>query len=182
MTSSPADLHRLDVLDSRYRVHYFLRRSIATLLEFSGALGKLSRTQEYRSVRSTLESQPDKKHLVKRVSDAILFFQNNHKTLKDLRNAVGGHFHDNAAAFATRNVHSDAIAKLEVTFDPSGEGGGPKLYYAGEIAATAFTRHLPGIKAKAEEIKDVICMIRDAYSHATQAMHALIIVFLWERF
>ncbi len=71
------------------------------------------------------------------------------------------------------------IARLEITLHPSGKGGGPKLYYAGEIAATAFTRHLPGIKSRAEELKDVICMIRDAYSHATKAMHALIVLFPW---
>jgi hypothetical protein len=41
---------------------------------------------------------------------------------------------------------------------------------------------LPGVKERGEEIADAIRMIRDGYAHATKAMHALIIVFLWDRF
>jgi len=180
--STRDDLPPLDYLDSRYRVHYFLRRSIATLLEFEGALGKLSGTQEYKSARRMFENQPDKKDLIRRVSAAIRFFHGHHDTLKSLRNSVGGHFHDEAAGFATKHADPRATAQLVITFDPSGRGGGPKLYYAGEIAVTAFTRDLPGIKSREEEIEHVIRTIRAGYSKATEAMHALIIVFLWERF
>jgi hypothetical protein len=74
------------------------------------------------------------------------------------------------------------MGKIEITFHPFGLGGGPKLYYAGELAATAFTRHLPGVKSRSEEIEDAIKMFRDGYAHATGSMHALIILFLWERF
>ena len=83
---------------------------------------------------------------------------------------------------ATKNVDPDATGKLEITFHPSGRGGGAKLYYAGELAATAFTRKLPGVKPREEEIADAIRMMRDGYAHATRSMHALIILFLWERF
>ena len=67
-------------------------------------------------------------------------------------------------------------------FDHARGGAGPKLHYAGEIAATAFARSLPGIKSREEEISDAIRMIRDGYEHAVHSMHALIILFLWERF
>jgi hypothetical protein len=116
------------------------------------------------------------------VSDAIRFFQDHHTLLKGLRNDIGAHFHDAAAAFATRHAERDAIAQIEITIHPSGKGGGAKLHYAGEIAATAFTKSLPGRKPRLEEIEDVICTIRDAYVHATQAMHALVVAFLWDRF
>jgi hypothetical protein len=56
------------------------------------------------------------------------------------------------------------------------------LHYAGEIAATAFVGHLPGIKPRQEEIEDAIRMIRDGYAHSTKAMHALVALFLWDRF
>ena len=116
------------------------------------------------------------------VSDALTFFHNHHDALKNLRNAVGGHFGDAAAHQATANVDPDAVGKLEVTFDKSRQGGGSKLHYAGEIAATAFTKHLPGIKPRQEEIGDAIRMIRDGYAHLTKAMHALVVLFLWDRF
>lgn len=146
-------------------------------MEFAGALSKLSRTEEYKAARIALESQKDKRYLVALVSKALQYFQANHKTLKSLRNSVSGHFHDEAAAYATRHAHPDAIARLEVVFHPSGRGGGPKLHYAGELAATAFTKRLPGVKDRGEEIADVIRMIRDGYAQATRAMHALVVAF-----
>jgi hypothetical protein len=127
----------------------------------------------------SLKSQ---KMLFDKIAGSLRFFERHHQQIKALRNAVGGHFGDDAAALATRNLHPDATSKLEIIFHPSGKGGGPKLYYAGEIAATAFTKTLPGLKPSAEEIADTIQMIREAYSHATQAMHALIVLFLWDRF
>ena len=171
------ELKRLDELGSKYRVNYFLRRSIATLLEFEGVLHKLSKTPQYKAARRNTD-----KDLIRKVEDAIRFFQEHHKLLKSLRNDIGGHFSDEAAAFATRHAEPDTIAKLEITFHPSGKGGGAKLHYAGEIAATAFTRSLPGSKPLAEEIKGVICTIREAYAQATGAMHALVVAFLWDRF
>ena len=148
----------------------------------------MSRTEEFKTERApcfrvdaslTRKSQ---RELFDIVSDALTFFHNHHNLLKDLRNAVGGHFGDAAAHEATANADPNAIGKLEVIFDKSRRGGGPKLHYAGEIAATAFTKHLPGIKPRQEEIEDGIGMIRHGYAHLTKAMHALVVLFLWDRF
>lgn len=177
ITSNDREIVRLDQLGAKYRVNYFLRRSIATLLEFEGALQKLSRTSEYKAASASIDTG-----LISTVSDAIRFFQVHHALVKSLRNDIGGHFHHAAAEFATRHAEPDATAQIEITFDPSGKGAGVKLHYAGEIAATAFSRSLPGKKRRIEEFADVICTIRDAYAHATQAMHALVIAFLWNRF
>jgi hypothetical protein len=165
-----------------------LRRSIATLLEFRGSLIKLSRTQEFKVEKSSTFQQgasitrKSQRELFDMVSDALAFFEDHHSLLKNLRNAVGGHFNDAAAAQATAHVQPDAVGKLEITFDTVRRGGGAKLHYAAEIAATAFVKSLPGIKPHQEEINDAIGMIRDGYAHATKSAHALIILFLWERF
>ena len=182
------DEERLDHLDKRYRVHYFLRRSIATLLEFRGALIRMSRTGEFKAERASCFhhdaplTRKSRRELFDTVSDALTFFHNHHNVLKNLRNAVGGHFGDAAAHQATANVDPNAIGKLEVIFDKSRQGGGPKLYYAGEIAATAFAGNLPGVKPRQEEIHDTIRMIGDGYAHLTKAMHVLVVLFLWDRF
>jgi len=188
LTANDEEIMRLDHLDKRYRVHYFLRRSIATLLEFRGALIRMSRTEEYKAARASC-LHPDasltrtsQRELFDTVSNALTFFHKRHDVVKNLRNAVGGHFSDVAAHQATANVDPNAIGKLEVVFDPSRRGGGTKLHYAGEIAATAFTKYLPGIKPRQEEIEDAICVIRDGYAHLTKAMHALVVLFLWGRF
>lgn len=177
ITASETELTPLDELGYKYRRNYFLRRSIATLLEFEGALHRLSKTHEYKASRADVD-----RALISRVTDAIRFLQKHHKLLKSLRNDIGGHFSDEAAAFATSHAETDAIAKIEVTFHPSGKGGGVKLHYAGEIAATAFTKSLPGIKPRSEEIEDAIRMVAEAYAYATGALHALAIAFLWNRF
>lgn len=188
LTADNEEVKRLDYLDSRYRVHYFLRRSMVTLLEFRGSLLQLSKTREFKA-ESFATFHPDasaarkaNRDLFGIVTDALKFFDAHHKILKDLRNAVGGHFSAEAAASATVNVDPGAVGKLEIKFDALGKGGGPKLFFAGELAATAFTRRLPGVKPRPEEIKDAIVMMRDGYAHATRSMHALIILFLWERF
>ncbi len=92
--------------------------------------------------------------------------------------AIGGPFKHAAAAFAVLHAEPDAFAKIEITFHPSGNVGGTKLHYAGEIAAAAFTKSLPGNKPRAEEIQEVIRTIREGYAHAAHAMHALVIAFL----
>jgi hypothetical protein len=188
LTADSHEVKRLDYLDSRYRIHYFLRRSIATLFEFRGSLIRLSRTEEYKVARAAA-FHPDattanrsRREMFKEVSAALEFFQRHHQTLKNLRNAVGGHFSDAAAASATANLDPLAIGKLEVTMDAAQRGGGPKLHYAGEIAATAFTRALPSDEPRDERIEHAIKMIRDGYERATRSMHALIVWWLWERF
>jgi len=115
ITSNDREIVRLDQLGAKYRVNYFLRRSIATLLEFEGALQKLSRTSEYKAASASIDTG-----LISTVSDAIRFFQVHHALVKSLRNDIGGHFHHAAAEFATRHAEPDATAQIEITFDPSG--------------------------------------------------------------
>jgi hypothetical protein len=56
-----------------------------------------------------------------------------------------------------------------------------KLRGASRIAAAEFAGSAPASTLGPEAIKDAICMIRDGYAHATQAMHALVAAFVWER-
>src|SRR5262245_61397739 len=100
LTANKKEVKRLDVLDRRYRVHYFLRRSIATLLEFSGSLVKLSRTEEFKADKrasfhqDASKAKKSQRELFDTVSKALRFFNDHHSLLRDLRNAVGGHFND----------------------------------------------------------------------------------------
>jgi hypothetical protein len=110
------------------------------------------------------------------------FFEKRHKQFKALRNAIGGHFQFSAAQEAATHFEPDAIGKLEIKYHNSGQGGEPKLYYAGEVAAVAFTRHLLGNKPRSEKLSRVMQTANEAYYHATSSMHALILLFLWDRF
>lgn len=188
VTANATEVVRLDYLDERYRVHYFLRRSTVTLMEFRGALARIYKTDEFKTEkRATMspranETRLRNRDLFKMLDDALKFFEAKHHLLRNIRNAVGGHFTDDAAESATTSLHPEASGKLKITFDAEGRGGGPLLYYAGEIAATAFTKALPGLRSRQDEISEAIQTIRDGYAYATKAMHALIILFLWDRF
>jgi hypothetical protein len=188
LTAEQDEVKRLDFLDSRYRVNYFLRRSTATLLEFSGAFTNLSKTAEYKTEKNAAfhenasDIRKSQRELFDTVSAALEFFQTRHSLLKRLRNAVGGHFSDEAAAWATTYLETDVVGKLKITFDDRRRGGGAELHYVGEIVATAFAKALPGIQGREDEIQDAIQMIRKGYHHAAHTMQTLIILFLWDRF
>jgi hypothetical protein len=176
------ELERLDDLSIRYRIHYFLRRSVATLLEIRGALLQLMLLPEYGAEEVAAQEDAQRKFCFERLSRARNFFEHNLAAIKSLRNNVGGHFQHEAAEFAVRNIQNDAIGQLEISTRPFDEGGGPKLHFAGEVAALAFTKSLPAIKTRERESDDLISLITDGYAHATLAMYELVMLFLWSRF
>jgi hypothetical protein len=177
ISASSDELATLDDLDARYRIHYFLRRSVATLYEFRRALNTVIKDKEYTRARTSDVRQV----LFEKVDLAQSFFDKNFAVIRDLRNNVGGHFDEKAADFATAHVATDAVEKLEIAFHPYKSGGGAKLHYAGEIAAVAL-RSFQQNKPRDEELDDIIGMITDAHAHAVLAMYALVILFLWDRF
>lgn len=56
-----------------------------------------------------------------------------------------------------------------------------RLHFASLIAATALIRHLPGSTPE-EKVEFLIKKVVDATKHATQAVHVITALYLWERF
>jgi hypothetical protein len=85
LSADEEQIKLLDCLDRRYRVHYFLRRSIATVLEFRGALEKISRTDEYKRAKKSAFHQdaPDSK---KRQRDLYAQVLNRSRSLMPITN------------------------------------------------------------------------------------------------
>ena len=77
----------LDVTDVRYRRHYFLRRSIATLVEFAEALRLLNDCSDFNDVRLGFDEE-----VIEMWSEGITFFHENETFLERIRNDTGGHF------------------------------------------------------------------------------------------
>ena len=76
----------LDVTDPRYRRHYFLRRSIATLVEFAEALRLLNNCSDFNDVRSGFDME-----VIEKWGEGITFFRENEAFLERIRNDTGGH-------------------------------------------------------------------------------------------
>ena len=128
----------LDAVSSEIRRHYFLRRSIATLHEFSQALRLVNESNEFQN-RVKTQFDAASSH---RWQMAIRFFDRVDKLLRDVRNDVGGHFGLIAALYAVRHFKSDSVGSLELETQWIASHKEPtvtaKVHLAGEVAATVF--------------------------------------------
>lgn len=162
----------LDVTDVRYRRHYFLRRSIATLVEFAEALRLLNDCSDFNDVRLGFDEE-----VIEMWSEGITFFHENETFLERIRNDTGGHFGPQAAAYAVANLNPGAVGKMQV----EDVGRTIHLQFAGEIAATAILRHLKG-QSTEDGFGPLLKIALLGYRHATTCVHCLAVTYLWQRF
>jgi hypothetical protein len=162
----------LDVTDSRYRRHYFLRRSIATLSEFAEALRLLDECNDFCEIRSGFDQE-----IIEKWTEGVRFFHKTEGFLKLIRNDTGGHFGPAAAAYAVEHLNSGAVGKIEL----EDESRLIHLHFAGEIAATAILRHLKDEDTEGG-FSRLLKMVLSGYRHATTCVHCLVVTHLWKRF
>src|ERR1700733_7621865 len=130
-------LPMLDVTDPRYRVNYFLRRAIATLVEFAEAVRLLSELDDFKRFCGSVDAS-----LSAYWTNGSAYFKSNERFLENIRNDIGGHFGSKAAIYALENLSGDAVGHME--FRGTGKEQTMHLHFAGELVATAMLRHLPG--------------------------------------
>lgn len=171
---SAEDLGRLDECGKTYRELYFTRRSIATLHEFSQLLHELNAIPEFERIRSTFDPTVERAW-----SRAVRYFGKYDRYVKRLRNNVGGHFGRAAGEEAIKHLLPDASGCLEVRFFQT--GGGAKLGFATELAATGTLCHVPGssIPAKARRLYRHALV---GYRMAVRAVDCIMVMYLWDRF
>jgi hypothetical protein len=171
---SAIDLGGLDDCGRRARELYFLRRSMATLFEFTTALDELDRLESFQPVRKRFHKVAD--HHWRR---ALAYFRKHRQHITRMRHHVGGHFGKQAARLAISNLLPDAVGNIEIAFYNG--GGGAKLHFANEIAATAVLWNVRGATSTARAHK----MMRHAlvaYRHAAFAVDCVTSTYLWDRF
>lgn len=160
----------------RTRKHYFLRRSICSLNEFAQCLRLLSGCTELQVVKRQW-SAPRKREW----EDAVSFFRSKESILKKVRNDIGGHFGREAALYAVEHLEPTSVGKIEIDFNPM-HSANMKFHFVAEIAATAFTRHLPGddTEEKVQWLFNEVLV--PGYGHATESVQVLAALELWPRF
>jgi hypothetical protein len=99
--------------------------------------------------------------------------------VKRLRNNVGGHFGRAAGEEALKHLLPDAAGCIEVRFSKT--GGGAKLGFTTELAATGTLCHVPGssIPAKARRLYRHALV---GYRMAVRAVDCVTVMYLWDRF
>jgi len=160
--------------DDQYRVMYFLRRALSTVIEFRGGLTTVCKTPEFKSAELTALDQ-------RYITEADQFLQGNWARLKELRNEFGGHVKLPGVQFAAEHF-SDVFGS--VTWNPATTAWSVALEcdFAGHIIAGAISSRLTTGTDVRAELQAAIKIIGDGFVHAQAAMVALVHAFLWERF
>lgn len=168
------DLDRLDECGKIGRQLYFLRRSLATLFEFTEALKELDQLPAFRPIRARFHPIAER-HWAR----ALTYFEKHERHVVRMRHNVGGHFGKQAADAAVANLLPSAVGSLEIALNS--KGGGAKLYFATEIVATAVLKNVVGDSSQTKTRR----MMRHAvvaYRNAVWAVDCVTGTYLWERF
>ena len=158
----------------QYRVMYFLRRALSTLIEFRGGLTTVRLTPEFKS---TSLSTMDEGYIAR----ADQYLQQHWPKIKDLRNEFGGHVQLPGVRFATQHF-SDVVDK--VTWNQSSNGWSMWLEcdFAGHVVAGAISSKLTAGADVRSELRTALTIISEGFVHAQAAMVALVHAFVWDRF
>jgi hypothetical protein len=160
-------------VDADVRRLYFLRRTVATLVEFAEVLRLLEDDPDFKKqVVSTFNETARKQW-----SEGIGFFKSEETFLKRVRNDVGGHFGTSAAKYAVQNLNENDYGKMEIIEANTG-GLQERLHFTATIAAKALFRHVEG-NTDEEKVKSLFDRVREATKHAWQCAH-WITFWLWE--
>lgn len=160
--------------DLDYRLLYFLRRSLATLVEFRGALTRIRQTEEFKKANVT---EADAGY----IADADKFLEQNWTTIKNLRNEFAGHIQASAVEFATKNLTNE-VGRVTWKPDPTGWTTGIECEFAGTILAGVISSKLQAGGDVKTEFTKAFEVISEGFNLVRFAMVALVHAFLWDGF
>jgi hypothetical protein len=154
-----ASIPALDTTDEKYHRNYFLRRSIATVIEFAETFRLLSECDDFALVKKGFD-----KTALHRWQRATKFFKEKEPYLKKVRNDIGGHFGTNAALHALDEVGSSAVGMIEA-FLVGDKEADIRFKFAGELAAAAMLRNKKR-KTSVANFGHLIKLVRASHRYA----------------
>ena len=166
----------LDHAGDLYRRLYFIRRAVLTTLEVKGALQQLDQLPEFRELQRFWNAQE-----IAAWRAAVTFLKDNDRQLKTVRDDVGGHFSQTAAAYAVDNMPGTVVGTLTIQEGSKHNTAGAMLRFADAIVLTAMTRH-KGEKDARDFYTETLQLLKQALSHITQQVHVVTYHYLWPRF
>lgn len=159
-----------------YRTIYFLRRALASIVEFRGGLTRVRSNPDFKQAEGSMPKIASE-HLL----DAERHLNQHWNQIKDLRNELGAHVQAEGVNFATTNL-AGAVGSITWNFASDGLPMGLECNFAGQIVAGSITSKLPrggDMLAEAQKALDVII---SSFVHVQAAMCGLALSFLWDRF
>ena len=168
---SEASIPVLDATDPSYRRIYFLRRSIATLIEFAETIRLLDECPEFQTVKQCFGRGGEKYW-----ESGLRFFKRHEPFLERVRNDIGGHFGPKAAIYAIVNLESGTSGQIELRDKTE-----IHFNFAEQIVAAAFFRQLQGSTA-AHKFTRLMRIVQIGFRHGTRCTRCVAYGYLWERF
>lgn len=164
-----------DLTEHTFEILYYIRRSTASLMEFAGALSGLAADKDFKCLLTSFKE----KH-ADDVEDANRYFQKNHRLIRRLRNAFGGHFQFEYARHATMNFPRNETGRMEwISETPL--GWSLKIDLAANIITSGLEHALQPRDDWQQEFRTAIETISLAFPHVQAATYSLSVNFLWER-
>lgn len=180
----PVPIEALDDLGKQYRQNYFIRRSLVSLIEFSGALSRLNAIPEWRQ---HIEQRND--DVRQRWQAAIRYFNENHGRWERLRGDVGGHFPEATATYSLQHLSRDARGQVHLRQFHGRQQGGILFPFANEFVAIGLRKTMPlpdGREPTEEEFRaffrELFDAITDGWEHAVFAVNIVAREYLTPRF
>jgi hypothetical protein len=180
----PIPIEAIEDIGKNYRRNYFIRRSLVSLIEFSGALNRLNAIKEWRQ---HIEQEND--DIAKRWKAAIAYFNDNHKRWETLRGDIGGHFPESTAMFALKNLSEHATGELHLRQFHRRKQGGILFPFADEFVAVGMRKTMKveeGKEPTEEELRkffaELFEAITDGWEHAVGAVNIVAKQYLEPRF
>jgi hypothetical protein len=164
-----------DEVQNTFEILYYLRRSIASLMEYRGALNQLSADEEFKQ-RLLLVPEKQRAH----ITEANVYFEGSQELVKTLRNDIGGHFQIKYARHATANFPSNETGKLEWVSDDATLWS-LKIDLAAGIVTSGLEHTLKPESDWRVEFRTMMETIGAAYTHAQSATYSLVASFLWRQ-
>jgi hypothetical protein len=96
-------LGSLDVIGKGCRKIYFLRRSIATLVEFASAIEMLDQRPEFRRLKAGFSQR-----CASDWKEGLDYFSHSKEYLSKIRADFGGYFDHGSARYAVAEMHSES--------------------------------------------------------------------------
>jgi hypothetical protein len=180
----PIPIEAIEDIGKNYRRNYFIRRSLVSLIEFSGALNRLNAIKEWRQ---HIEQKND--DIAKRWKAATTYFNDHHKRWETLRGDIGGHFPESTAMFALKNLSGHATGELHLRQFHRRKQGGILFPFANEFVAVGMRKTMKveeGKEPTEEELHrffgELFEAITDGWEHAVCAVNIVAKQYLEPRF
>lgn len=174
------EIPHLDTAGKNYRQFYFIRRSLVSMIEFSGALSRLNSLDGWEAVLDQMDPSTRKAW-----KDAVAYFNQHHPAWKGLRDDMGGHFLEATAEFALKKL-TKSTGKLIIRTFPEEETGGAVLEFATEFVAISLRKTMTQRKATRKQqrrfLNKTFLHLTRGWKHAVGAVHVVVAEFLIERF